>query len=227
MAIDESRSGRNLHRHPKWMVAVLFVVCLFVLVPGVLEIASAQSGHGIDLMCPCPIRIQGNSINFSVTRVENTRATSTGILKLQVWATQTRYTGDKILGHKLAEVWLGQLRGNQRHFFLSYTQSFMVPPAGTYYITVILTEFDRNRRDVIRDYQTLDGTFTFGGGGDIGLVCPCPYRLQGNSISFRVARVENTRTTPTGILKLQVWATQTRYAGDKITGDKLAEVWLM
>ena len=178
------------------------------------------------MACPCPFRIQGDSVTFSVKRVENSGRSRTGSLKLEVWATRAPYTGAGIRGHQLAQVQLGELEGN--HFFgnLSYTRTLMrVPPAGAYYVTIFLTERQQDGRDASRDYSTSNRTVTFGGdGGKVELGCPCSYRVQGDQINFRVARVRNNRATRTLALKLKVWATRTPFTGVETDGHLLAEV---
>ena len=229
MSTNEPPSDPNVLRYPGWgfTVLFLFLASLFALVPGKLEIANAQSGRQVDLVCPCSYDIQGNYISFGAARLTNRSASRTDLLKLQVWATQTRYAGGSLHGgHRLAEESLGKLNGNSSYPFLSYTKVLRSRPVGTYHITIILTEYDmRRRKDIIRDYYTSDRTFTFaGGGGQVDLVCPCSYDIQGNYISFGAARLTNRSASRTDLLKLQVWATQTRYAGGSLHGGhRLAE----
>lgn len=227
-AVDESRCLRNHPRRSKWVVALLFIVCVFVFVPGMPDVASAQLGSEIALGCPCSYHVQGNSITFSVEKVRNRRTSRSGTLMLEVWATQRPYTGVGIRGYLLAEVRLGELNGNHYFSYLSYSRSLMrVPPPGTYYISIILTEYQGNGRDAVKDFTAFRQTVTFGGsGGRVELGCPCSYRIRENYITFSTARVQNKRTSRTGALRLQVWATYAPYAGIEITGYLLAEAWV-
>ena len=160
-------SNRKCSAAAKWMVIAAITPVLVALVPGMVEIASAQSVPEIDLECSCTYTIQSNSITFGAAAVRNRRSGGTsGTLKLKVWATTTPYQGGTISGYVLASVTLGQLTGGYSYTSLSYTRSLDVPPAGTYYITMTVTEY--NGQDFIMDYAAFDDTATFGGGSGSG-----------------------------------------------------------
>ena len=149
-------------------LAALFVVAL---VPGWLEIASAYSGE-IDLECRCSYSDQGDSITFGAAAVRNNGPAS-GTLKLQVWATSTPYQGGTLSGYRLAEARLGQLQAYGSYTSLSYTRPLDAPPAGTYHIIMIVTEYAEHAgQDYISDYTTFDDTATFGDGSGSGNPTP-------------------------------------------------------
>ena len=157
-------SNRKCSAAAKWVIVAAITPVLVALVPGMFEIASAQSVPAIDLECSCSYRTQGDSITFGVAAIRNNRSGGTsGTLKLKVWATRTLYQGGTISGYLLAEERLGQLRGGYSYTSLSYTKSWEVPPAGTYYITMTVTEYDG--QDFVMDYVTFDDTATFGDAG--------------------------------------------------------------
>lgn len=98
-------------------------------------------GRQIGLECPCSYDIQGDFMIFEADSVSNNRSGGTsGTLKLKVLATATRYAGVSTSGYILAEATLGELRGGHYWEDLSYTRSLDAPPAGTYYVTMTLTE---------------------------------------------------------------------------------------
>ena len=207
---------------------MLVMACLFAFVPGMPAVATAQVGSEIALGCPCSYRIQGTSITFSVERVRNDRSSGTGTLKLKVWATRAPYTGGVgVRGYLLAEARVGELKGNHYYSYLSYTKPLTSPPAGTYYLSITLTEYQRDGRDALRDFRAFRKTVDFGGsGGRVELGCPCSYRVTENVISFSAARVHNRRSSRTGTLRLKVWATRAPYTGIESGGYVLAEVRL-
>ncbi len=65
---------------------------------------------------------------------------TTGTLKLKLRATTDPYRGGNLRGRRLAEETLGQLSGGASHTALSYTKAWSAPPAGTYYLTLWITE---------------------------------------------------------------------------------------
>jgi len=151
----------------KWVVVAAVAPVLVALVPGAVGMAGAQSAPEIDLECSCSYHIQGGTITFGAAAVTNDRTGGTsGTLKLKVWATSTPYRGGAIRGHLLATQTLGELMGNYQYTSLSYTQALDAPPAGVYYITMTVTEYDG--QDYIMDYVTFDNTASFGGGGPGG-----------------------------------------------------------
>ena len=145
------------------MVVAAAVPVLVALLAGTVDMAVAQSVPDIDLECSCSYRIDGDVITFGAAAVANTRSGGTsGTLTLKMWATSAPYRGGTINGYLLAEERLGELMGGYRYTSLSYTASLEAPPAGTYYITMTVTEYDG--QDYIMDYVTFDDPATFGGG---------------------------------------------------------------
>lgn len=170
-------------RATQWMVVAAITSALVALVPGMVEIASAQSVPDIDLECYCSYDIQGDSITFGAAAVTNNRSGGTsGTLRLKMWATSTPYQGGTISGYLLASQTLGQLSGGYQYTSLSYTKSLEVPPAGTYHITMTVTEYDG--QDFTMDYVTFDDTATFGRVLDPG--DPVNSRASASECSYEV-----------------------------------------
>ena len=148
-------------------VSATLIVVFAVLLSAPLGIVSAQSRPEIDLECPCSYNGQGNSVTLNASKVTFNGSGRTGTLKLMLWATTTRYAGGAISGYRLAEGRLGELRTNEYFDSPSPTVPYTPPPAGTYYITMIVTEYD-NGEDIIVDHATFDRTVTVGGGSGTG-----------------------------------------------------------
>ena len=149
-------------------VSASLIAVLAVLLSGPLTLASAQSVPEIDLEChPCSYDPQGGFITLSASKVTFNGTGRTGTLKLKLWATTTRYAGGTISGYLLAEGRLGELRTNQYFDSPSLTVPYTAPPAGTYYITITVTEYD-DGEDFTVDFATFDRTVTVGGGDPVG-----------------------------------------------------------
>ena len=109
---------------------------------------------------------QGNNsyVHMHVDQVRNYAVGGmSGTLKLQLWATTTRYSGGTITGYVFGEYTLGTLQGGQYFLNVDVNVPFTSPPAGTYWITMTLDEYQPPF--VIVSYLTFDNQQTFGGGG--------------------------------------------------------------
>jgi len=93
----------------------------------------------------------GGNITLSADFVRNTRNARTGTLKMQLWATKQKYRGGYINGYVVGEVNLGELYANRYFQNVSRTVYFRQPPAGYYYMTMILAEYRYNGQ-----YETMD-----------------------------------------------------------------------
>ena len=145
---------------------------------GVIRCASGDrpdggsgSGGELELDCPCSYRVRGSSVYFDAEAVRNNQGGGTsGTLTLELWATNSPYTGGRLSGYVLGEGRLGELGAGRYYASPSFTRQLNLPPPGTYYVTMILTEYQG--REVIVDYMAFDRTVTFegdsGGGGSGG-----------------------------------------------------------
>jgi len=93
----------------------------------------------------------GNSINISADYIRNKRNARTGTLKLQLWATRSKYRGGYINGYIVGQSTLGELYANRYYRNISRDVAFKRPPPGRYYMTMILAEY---RYD--GTYKTMD-----------------------------------------------------------------------
>jgi hypothetical protein len=83
----------------------------------------------------------GSRIDIQATKVINTRASTTGSLRLRVWVTRSRYTGGTIYGYVIGTRNLGTLRSGYSFGNIKGSVSYTRPPAGTYYSSVVLEEY--------------------------------------------------------------------------------------
>ncbi|MDQ2979464.1 MAG: hypothetical protein M3R62_09595 [Acidobacteriota bacterium] len=101
------------------------------------------------------------TVRMTVDRVRNSRPGGTsGTLQLELWATTVPFS-QASSGYSLAVSTLGQLGGGLS--FVNVDSGFIPynpPPAGTYYITIALNEFDGTRY-IIQDFFTFSQLQSF------------------------------------------------------------------
>ncbi|MEA2029879.1 MAG: hypothetical protein U9N49_13030 [Campylobacterota bacterium] len=93
----------------------------------------------------------GNNLTLQADYIRNTRNARTGTLKMQLWATRYKYRGGYLDGYVLGEVEIGELHANRYYRNMSRTTYMRKPPRGSYFLTLVLAEFQHNGR-----YQTID-----------------------------------------------------------------------
>ncbi|TVZ41599.1 hypothetical protein P886_0946 [Alteromonadaceae bacterium 2753L.S.0a.02] len=123
---------------------------------------SSSGGNDIALACPCRYQYSDGRVTIEAERVSNNRPGGySGTLKLKLYATTAPYFGGAISGYVLGQVTLNQLEGHHYYDKISSERNLSTPPPGTYYLTLVLTEF-RDGEDLIMDYAVMEGTQTFG-----------------------------------------------------------------
>jgi hypothetical protein len=129
---------------------------------------SNQITVGLDLQAPVSYSSSGSSITLEANRISNTRwSTGTGTLKLTLWATSTRYSGGSINGYVMGEDTFSPLGAGRAYSNVASTVTFSQPPAGTYFVTMTLSEFSSGSYR-IKDYFTFNNQVTIGGAGGGG-----------------------------------------------------------
>jgi hypothetical protein len=111
----------------------------------------------------------GNTAVLTANKVENFDPLGSGIsgtLHLELWAFPTPYTGSFSLGYKLAQYSLGQLLAGYYFPNINSGAVLFIPPAnGTWYFTMVLTEYTAGPLDggyTPRDYVNFPTPQTFG-----------------------------------------------------------------
>ena len=141
----------------------------------------------------------GNSgtLRMTADQVRNSRSGGvSGTLQLRLWATTTAPVfGQTINAFVLGVYTLGQLNGGTSFFNVdSGLVAFTPPPAGTYYITMALMEFDGSSY-VYQDFLTFSNLQTF---GNASVCTPTSTSLCLNNSRFRVTATWQT-TTSSGV----------------------------
>ena len=85
---------------------------------------------------------EGGTIDIEVGKISHTRTGVTGSLNLAVWATVRPYNGGNIQGFKLGEVKKEALQPGYTYTNVKNTAKYTRPPAGTYYVSIVLSEYD-------------------------------------------------------------------------------------
>lgn len=176
-------------------------------------------------------QISGATVQLRAARVINRSTnTTTGTLRLELWATAQPYSAGGISGYQTATYQFSQvLPPGYSYDNIMQTVSFREPPAGVYYMTLLLTEYN-NGQFLIVDHAAFSGTATFGGGGGSGggglkIEGEASYERSGDRVTLRAAKVVNQSATRTsGSLKLSLWATASRYTGGSISGYETASI---
>jgi len=112
------------------------------------------------------INSAAGTIHITAAEIDNLSAYTTGTLRLEVWATTKPFdTTTSNNGYRMAVLPLssatnGTLAANGKLFNIDQTVAFTKPPAGTYYVTLMLTEY--TGKDVATDDgYVFDSTVSF------------------------------------------------------------------
>jgi len=134
------------------------------------------------------------TVRLTVDEVRNSRSGGTsGTLQLQLWATTNPPVfGQTFSAYTLGVYTLGQLNGGFSFFNVdSGLVSFTPPPAGTYWLTLALMEFDGSQY-VYQDFFTFSAQRTFGN----SVACsPTSTDLCLNNNRYRVSATWQTSTS--------------------------------
>jgi len=105
-------------------------------------------------------KIDGKYVKLYGDKIQNQNNGGTsGTLKVALWATKYPYNGGTINGYKLYEYTLDPLEGGHYYYDVSNTGWCTYPPSGTYYLTILLLEY--NYQYEIVDYISMDGYTRF------------------------------------------------------------------
>jgi hypothetical protein len=156
-------------------------------------------------------QVNGNQVRLQAGRVTNTSTTRTsGTLRLELWAGRAPYSsGSGVSGYQTAVYTFSQvLKPGYYYDNVNVLLPFDEPPAGTYYMTVALTEYNSGGYLVVDGVNTTSQTFGGGGGSSLDLTGVASYQRNGTNVNLRAERVANNSSTRTsGSLRLALWAT--------------------
>ncbi len=132
-----------------------YVLCLTVMEyqGGEYVVTDYRNFSGSTVLAPPPLftmkapwrwqsSTEGGTVELEVASITHTRAGSTGSLKLAVWATDAPYAGGSLRGYQLGFVKKDALKTGYSYNKVKNTAKYARPPAGRYYVNLILSEFD-------------------------------------------------------------------------------------
>lgn len=179
--------------------------------------------------------ISGSSVTLTIDRISNSSSTRTsGTLRLQLWASTSRPArGVGFTGFQLASSsTLSPLSPNFFYSGVVRTAAFTPPANGTYWMILVLDEFNPGGCSSSDGYCLTDSLVfstqqTFGpppSTGGLALEGTATYNISGSSVTLGIDRISNSSSTrTTGTLRLQLWASTSRPArGASFTGFQLA-----
>lgn len=117
-------------------------LCLICLLP--LR-ANALTANGISLIGNVSYKITGDTIDIKVDKIANTRAenTTSGKLRLTLWAFLSPYNTGQERGYEVATYELGTLKGGTSYpTFSSGSIPYVSPPKDGKYFTLFIDEYD-------------------------------------------------------------------------------------
>lgn len=92
---------------------------------------------------------EGGTIALEVGKIAHTRAAGTGSLRLALWATKQPYQGGGIKGFMIGSVQKDALKPGYTYNNLKHTLKYIKPPAGSYYVNLVLSEYDGNEYVIV------------------------------------------------------------------------------
>ncbi|SEQ29898.1 hypothetical protein SAMN04488038_105176 [Solimonas aquatica] len=207
--------------------------------------AKAGAGSAIQLSTPASYsaNFSTNTAHIAVAKVSNTSSTVTsGALRLELWASKSDYNGGSLNGYRLAVLPLHASGSSSTQlapgaYFHDISQDVLVdtvPPPGTYYPVLMVTEYTSactsNDGYCFDDYLKLTPQLQVASSGGtssnavevVGATSSTPDYLA-QTVRFKVAELHNGSLTRTsGSLRLELWATTSAYSGGSISGYRMA-----
>ena len=123
------------------------------------------SANYLDLQAPASWRLSGNRVSFNVAKILNTSGvTTSGSLRLALWALRSPYDGNTNSGVNMASYDLNPLRPRYQYTNLRPTLAAN-RPRGTYYTAFLLYEWNGSSW-AVRDWINLSGRTSFDAPGD-------------------------------------------------------------
>ncbi len=121
---------------------------------------TASSSNYLDLQSPASWRLSNSRVTFSVAKILNTSSvTTSGSLRLALWALRSPYNGGSNSGVSIASYDLNPLRPRYQYSNLRPTLN-ATRPRGTYYTAFLLYEWN-GRSWAVRDWINISGRTTF------------------------------------------------------------------
>ena len=193
-------------------------------------ISAKTAANGLQMVGNFGYTISGSTVQITLDQIRNSSSSRTsGTLRLELWATTTQPAREAAFtGYRLAvSTTFSPLGPNSSYTSIVRTTSFTPPADGTYWLVLVLSEFDSvncqaSDKYCITDTGVFSGQRTFG--GSLELSGSFAYSISGTSVQLTVDRIENNSVSrTTGTLRLELWASTTQPArGAAFTGYQLA-----
>ena len=108
---------------------------------------------GLSLNGSCGFDIQNDRVIINVSEIANNRGFDniSGTLSIELWALDAPYNGADFNGFALAGTSIGEMFGQHYLSDCFYDLNFQEPPAGTWYLTLMLREWSETGYES-RDY---------------------------------------------------------------------------
>lgn len=103
---------------------------------------------------------EGGTIDLSLGKISHHRNSKTGSLRLSVWAFPQPYGGSSQNGYELGRVEKAALEKGYNYPNLQHVVKFTPPPDGSYWVSLILSEYQNNGYTVVA-YLNSNSASTF------------------------------------------------------------------
>jgi len=107
------------------------------------------------------IDLDDSEATLYADKIKNNRSGGTsGTLKLFLFFTDSKYSGDRLYGYPVAEYrFSSKLEADEYFYDVERTVEFKFPPNGYYYVTMALSEWGGDEYEVV-DYVNFDDRVT-------------------------------------------------------------------
>lgn len=206
----------------------------------------------IELVAPASYTydFQNGIAHFAVAGIRNTSSTTTsGSLRLELWATPAPYTGGALDGYRISTYRLGGPDAGTLPASASFSDASAdalvdtVPPAGMYYAYLVVSEYSASCVALdgfcLADYLPMSPQLAVpyagppsssaaksaGSAGNVEITGTYSNQTDfaANTTTFYVERITNVSgNRRTGSLRLELWLTTEPYGGASISGYRIA-----
>ncbi|MCZ7649977.1 MAG: S8 family peptidase [Thermoanaerobaculia bacterium] len=179
----------------------------------------AVTDYGLDILGYWEWSINAGMTNIRADQVTNTRPTTSGPLRLALWATASPITANGFTGYNLGYCDYAPLQGGYHYPSLTCTVPYIPPAAGCYYVSIVLEEYTGGTWYYV-DWVATNETFALNGGScappysDPQILGQVEWSINGGSTYIRANNVKNLGTATSGPLGLSLVATT-----DPVTGS--------
>ncbi|MFP4352073.1 MAG: hypothetical protein ACLFRP_04510 [Puniceicoccaceae bacterium] len=187
-----------MNPHP----SIAFWTCLVLMV---LLVPHQSSAGDLSLGIHLDYRIfeSRGEVQLQSVGMSNSSSTPSGYTELQLWATKTLYDGSGTLsGHRIARKPLGVLPGGFYRSVSDYIVRLEMPPAGRYYLVMVLVEEIDGRMKIV-DSETFSTPELIG--PRLEMKGPIRWRYSDEEVFISTGRIINHGLEQTSGMRLALW----------------------